>query len=144
MNRHIERKPSGFNDNIIQCCYIHALMNFCTVLIYIHTFFSILVYSNYSLIVYHIVLIFHRGVCKSGKEIWHPCRLIYVEQDVEAMFHFCPWHAHLHKSKMAAVGHLEFLTFVKLTHRASCNTSFLTNLSTPNSFQCLFLRFNVI
>ena len=80
-------------------------------------FFSILVYSNYSLIVYHIVLFFYRGVCKSGKdpEIWHPCRLIYVEQDVEAMFRFCPWHAHLHKSKMAAVGHLEFLTFVKLT-----------------------------
>ena len=32
--------PGGLNDNIIQCYYIHALMDFWTILIYIHTFFN--------------------------------------------------------------------------------------------------------
>ena len=34
-----------------------------------------------------------------------------TRSDVEAIFHFFPSYAYLHKSKMAAVGHIEFLTF---------------------------------
>ena len=43
LNRHVEIKPGGLNDNIIQYCYIHTLMDCCTILSlsdYIHTFFN--------------------------------------------------------------------------------------------------------
>ena len=61
---------------------------------------------------YPIVLIFYRGMCKSGKdpEILNACRLAYLEQE-GVMFQVSLCYAHLHKSKIAAVGHLEFLTW---------------------------------
>ena len=40
INRQVELKPGGLNDNIIQCYYKHALMDFCTILIYINKFFN--------------------------------------------------------------------------------------------------------
>ena len=54
----------------------------------------------------------NRAMCKSGNspEIVHTCRLTYVE----AMLHFSPSYAYLHQSKMAAVGHLGFLTFDRI------------------------------
>ena len=54
---------------------------------------------------------------KSGKsyEILNTCDPTYVKQtDVGAMFPFFPSYAYLHKSKMAAVSHIEFLTFNRI------------------------------
>ena len=39
LNRHVDIGV-GFNDNIIQCYYIHELIDFCTILIYVQTFFN--------------------------------------------------------------------------------------------------------
>ena len=54
------------------------------------------------------------------------------------MFYFSPWYVHLHKSKMAAVGHPEFLTFVKLALEPHVIPHFSTKLSKLNSSQWLF------
>ena len=46
------------------------------------------------------------------------------------MFHFFPSYAYLHKSKMAAVGPIEFLAFKRIALESHVIPHFLTNLNT--------------
>ena len=61
-----------------------------------------------------------------------------TRSDVGAMFHFFPSYAYLHKSKKAAVDHIEFLTFDRIALKSHV-ISFLTNLNALIPLVLLFL-----
>ena len=51
---------------------------------------------------------------RKSYEILNTSSICKTRSDVGAMFYFFPSYAYLHKSKMAAVGHIEFLTFDRI------------------------------